>query len=395
MSAQRQTVVLQASSRAYSGGPDMCLNIADGRPVIAWTMDRIAETFGDTDLVLATPTFDAGGELARLAETRGARLVCAHDDNPLARLVAATRHLPGDAVIVRVDGLHFGFFPELARLLARTAEDGGYDLVKAPDDYPIQLTVDAYRIEALRRLAATPGLSPAQRIHPKYALLERPETYACLRLADPPRPDDAELSRLRRFARQVYASPRLSVTGQACPAGDQLTFHYELALEHMQPDFVVLDAACGPGYGSRLLAKRAKLVVAVDYAAEAMALVRAQSADQPAARADVTRLGLADASFDAVVSFETIEHVDEAPYLDELSRVLKANGLLILSTPQNSLGHIPVNAQHRREYSLAELAALLRPRFAITEIIGIKQGRVVVPGDPLGQNTVVVCRKSG
>lgn len=395
MSAPRRTVVVQASSRAYGGGPDLCVNIAAGRPVLAWTLDRVAQTFGDVDIVLAAPSFDAVGVLARLAETHGARLVCGHDDDPLARLVATTGELADEAVIARVDGLHFGFFPPLARLLVDTAEAGGLDLVKAPDDYPVQLTVDAYRVGALRRLAADPGLTPAERIHPKYAMLARRQAYACRRLADPPRPDDAELTRLRRFAREVYASPRLAVTGQACPAGDQLTFHYELALAHLPPDAVVLDIACGPGYGARLLAGATRLTVAADFATEALEMLRAAGSSLPAVRADVTQLGFADASFDVVVSFETLEHVEASPYLEEIFRVLRPSGLLFVSTPQNSLGHIPVNAQHLREYALAELTALLSRRFAIEEIIGIKQGRVVVPGDPLGQNTVAICRKPG
>ena len=68
-------------------------------------------------------------------------------------------------------------------------------------------------------------------------------------------------------------------------------------------------------------------------------------------------------------------------------------GLLALSTPQNRLGHIPVNAQHRREYSLDELLALVRPHFAVEAVIGVKQGRIVFPGDPFGQNTMLLCRR--
>jgi 2-polyprenyl-3-methyl-5-hydroxy-6-metoxy-1,4-benzoquinol methylase/spore coat polysaccharide biosynthesis protein SpsF (cytidylyltransferase family) len=393
MTPFRQTVIVQASSRSFGGGPDMCMNIAGGRPVIAWTMDRVRETFGDVDMILAAPAFDAGSELARLAEARGATVVCAHDASPLARLLLAVENLPDDAVIARVDGLHFGFFPELARRLVAMAQDGGYDLVKAPDDYPVQLTVDAYRVGALRRLAFRTNLEPIHHIHPKYFMLGHPEVFSCLRLSDPPRPDDAELTRLRHFARAVYVHPRLAVTGQAVPAGDQLTFHYELALPHIHPDWAILDVACGPGYGARLLGTKARLVVAADFATEAMALVRAGDPDRPVVQADATRLGLRDASFDAVISFETIEHVDDEPYLAEMRRVLKPGGLFALSTPQNSLSHIPVNAQHRREYSLEELTQTLSRHFEITRVIGIKQGRVVVEDDPLGQNTVVFCRK--
>jgi 2-polyprenyl-3-methyl-5-hydroxy-6-metoxy-1,4-benzoquinol methylase/spore coat polysaccharide biosynthesis protein SpsF (cytidylyltransferase family) len=393
MTSIRQTVVVQASSRSFGGGLDMCVNIAAGRPVVGWTMDRVRETFGDANLILAAPAFDAGGALPRLAATHGVTVVCAHDNSPLARLILAVKDLPDEAVIVRVDGLHFGFFPELARRLVATAQNGSYDLVKAPDDYPVQLTVDVYRVGALRRMAARADLEPIHHIHPKYFMLGHPEAFSCLRLSDPPRPDDAELMRLRHFAREVYAHPRLAVTGQAVPAGDQLTFHYELALPHIKPDWGVLDVACGPGYGARLLGTKARLVVAADFATEAMALVRAGDPDRPLVQADATRLGFRDKSFDAVISFETIEHVDDHPYLAEMHRVLKPGGLFVLSTPQNSLGHIPINAQHVREYSLEELTQTLSRHFEITHVVGIKQGRVVVAGDPLGQNSVIFCRK--
>jgi 2-polyprenyl-3-methyl-5-hydroxy-6-metoxy-1,4-benzoquinol methylase len=320
--------------------------------------------------------------------------VCAHDASPLLRLVAATADLPDEAVIVRVDGLHFGFFPDLARRLADAAASGGFDLVKAPDDYPIQLTVDVYRVGALRRLAADAGLDPAFHIHPKYAMLARPQAFSCLRLERPPVPDDAELTRLRRFARAVYDQERLHVVGEAIPAGDQWRFHYDLALPLLRPGWTVLDAACGHGYGTARLAERVGLAVGIDLSEEALASLPADLPNLAAVRADVTRLPLAAAAFDAVVSFETIEHVDAGPYLAEMERVLKPGGLFVLSTPQNSLGHIPINSGHVREYSLAELTALLAPRFTIEGLTGIKQGRIVVQGDPIGQNTVAVCRKA-
>jgi SAM-dependent methyltransferase len=393
MTTTKQTVVVQASSRSFGGGPDMCVNIAAGRPVVAWTMARARETFGDMNLILAAPAFDASGALPRVAEAHGATVVCAHDESPLARLVLAVEGLPDDAVIARVDGLHFGFFPELARRLVAAAQDGGYDLVKAPDDYPVQLTVDVYRVGALRRLAARADLDPIHHVHPKYFMLGHSEDFSCLRLDNPPRPNDTELLRLRHFAQEVYDLPRLEVLGRAVAAGNQWIFHYELALPLMEPSWTVLDVACGQGYGAVLLATRAGMVVAADLAPEALNALQTARPLMPVVQADATRLGFHDKSFDAVISFETIEHVDDHPYLAEMRRVLKPGGLFILSTPQNSLGHIPVNAQHLREYSLEELTQTLSRHFEITRVIGIKQGRVVVEGDPLGQNTVVFCRK--
>jgi SAM-dependent methyltransferase len=395
-SAMPRAVVLQAASRDFGGGADMCMNIAAGRRVVDWTMDRIAETFSGVPLIMAAPAFDAGSELDRLARERGARVVCDHDASPLDRLVLAVAELPDDAVIVRVDGLHFGFFPELAHRIVARANEGRYDLVKAPDDYPIQLTVDAYKVGALRRLAACAELDPVDKVHPKYAMLARPDAFSCLRLGCPPRPTDAMLLRLRAFAREVYATPRLEVTSQAVPAGNQWQFHYELALPLIEPGWTVLDIACGEGYGAKLLAQKARMVVAADLALRPLSRLRADAPALPAVRADATRMGFRDAVFDAVVSFETIEHVDGAPYLDEVFRVLSPGGLFILSTPQNSLGHIPINAQHIREYSISDLEEKLADHhFALTRLIGIKQGRVVVHDDPAGQNTVAICRKPG
>src|SRR5262249_40995134 len=106
-------------------------------------------------------------------------------------------------------------------------------------------------------------------------------------------------------------------------------------------------------------------------------------------------IGFDAGSFDAVLSMETIEHVDdEGRFVAELHRVLAPGGVLVLSTPQNSQGHIPITYMHEREYSLEQITALVGRHFTITETIGLKQGLVSVPGDPRGQNTVLVARKA-
>ena len=67
--------------------------------------------------------------------------------------------------------------------------------------------------------------------------------------------------------------------------------------------------------------------------------------------------------------------------------------MLVLATPQNALGHIPINPEHNHEYSLEELRGLVGEFFEVQELIGIKQGRVILPGSPRGANTVLVARK--
>lgn len=134
----------------------------------------------------------------------------------------------------------------------------------------------------------------------------------------------------------------------------------------------VLDAACGEGYGSALLAGVAESVLGVDLSREAIDHAQQRYADRANLRflqADVTRLDeLPDASFDLIVSLETLEHVQaQEPLLDGFRRLLAPDGVLLVSTPDktqyNAHGGEP-NPFHLRELERDEFEALLSSRFA-------------------------------
>src|SRR5439155_5856786 len=124
-------------------------------------------------------------------------------------------------------------------------------------------------------------------------------------------------------------------------------------------------------YGSALLARHAAEVVGADIAAEVIAQARARYAavqNLEFVAADCAVLPFPDASFDAVVSFETIEHItQQEAFLDEVRRVLRTDGLFVLSSP-NKLEYSDrrsfANEFHVRELYRGELAALLAQRFA-------------------------------
>jgi SAM-dependent methyltransferase len=128
----------------------------------------------------------------------------------------------------------------------------------------------------------------------------------------------------------------------------------------------VLDAACGMGYGTAMLAAgSANEVVGVDLDEAVIARV---SADPPKGAsfrvADLRRLPFGEDEFDLVVCFEAIEHVPEPEVvLDQLARVLRPDGLLIVSTPNRDV-YTPGNPFHLRELTPNELEAELEKRFA-------------------------------
>ena len=134
----------------------------------------------------------------------------------------------------------------------------------------------------------------------------------------------------------------------------------------------VLDAACGEGYGSALLADTARNVIGVDIDPAVVAAASQRygaCANLQFQAASVTKLPLADASIDVVVSFETIEHLeadDQPPMLDEFARVLAPDGILILSSPNRpeySDARRYANPFHRCELDRDELAARLDHAF--------------------------------
>lgn len=98
----------------------------------------------------------------------------------------------------------------------------------------------------------------------------------------------------------------------------------------------VLDIACGMGYGSAALAAVADHVTGLDISPEA---VEAARAAYPAENltflaAPAQSIPLPDASFDLIVAFECIEHLEDWPaLLAEARRLLAPGGQFIVSTP--------------------------------------------------------------
>jgi SAM-dependent methyltransferase len=126
----------------------------------------------------------------------------------------------------------------------------------------------------------------------------------------------------------------------------------------------VLDAGCGMAYGTRMLADAgAGEVVGVDLDKALLAGHVDTPANITLETADVRDLPHEANSFDLVVCFEVIEHVTEPQrVLDELHRVLRPDGLLVVSTPNRDV-YTPGNPYHLRDLTPHELRAQLQERF--------------------------------
>lgn len=139
---------------------------------------------------------------------------------------------------------------------------------------------------------------------------------------------------------------------------------YRFALRHVCGQRV-LDIACGEGYGSAALKTKAASVIGVDVCPETCRHARAKyGIDARVGSAEC--IPLADSAVDVVVSFETIEHLqDPRAFIGECRRVLAPGGRLIISTPNRPVYHqrTPNNRFHVHEMSIEEFHAVLRPDF--------------------------------
>ena len=132
---------------------------------------------------------------------------------------------------------------------------------------------------------------------------------------------------------------------------------YQFACGLIGSDAVVGDLACGTGYGTVMLATVAREAFGYDIS-PVIAVVRRRYARVPNAsfaQADILQIE-ADARFDAIVSFETLEHFPPTlvpAVLGTFNAMLRKGGRLILSTPYNQ-EETDASRMHHRSFFITE-----------------------------------------
>lgn len=189
------------------------------------------------------------------------------------------------------------------------------------------------------------------------------------------------------MTRPAPAAPTgLPITGERTVPGvpeENYWFRRHLAVyEALAPRCggTVLEAGCGEGYGADLLAARARHIVALDYDAQAIAHVQRRYPRVAPVRANLVALPVGSGSADTVVTLQVIEHLwEQERFLRECHRVLRADGALLLSTPNRLTfspdRDTPLNPFHTRELAAGELAALvLDAAFVDVAVLGLHHG---------------------
>ena len=145
---------------------------------------------------------------------------------------------------------------------------------------------------------------------------------------------------------------------------------YKFALQYISSNDIVLDAPCGSGYGTEVLASNSSKVYGVDIHNGAIEHAReffqsSNSSFHVGNIENLLKLFPDSGKFDKVVSFEGIEHLKYPDlFLKEIERLMNVGGNLIISTPRKPHG----SPFHIQEYSFQEFTELLSSYFKVNKI---------------------------
>jgi len=144
---------------------------------------------------------------------------------------------------------------------------------------------------------------------------------------------------------------------------DEHLVRYQLAAQ-IAAGKNILDIACGSGYGSKILAEAGALkVTGVDRDAEALEEARKNYSEVDFKVGDAENISETDKSFNLITSFETIEHLNNPEkYLAEIARVLAAEGIFLVSTPNREVFG-QKNPYHLHEFTRTEFEETLKKYF--------------------------------
>jgi ubiquinone/menaquinone biosynthesis C-methylase UbiE len=140
---------------------------------------------------------------------------------------------------------------------------------------------------------------------------------------------------------------------------------------------IVLDVGCGNGQHSIRIARKCNKITALDYNPEQLKIAKKSAKDKQIKNIEFKRFNLENKlpfinkSFHKVLALDVIEHLNNRGlFLKEIKRVLKLDGLLILTVPNKNtswkkLQRIAgVNSftdpDHKIEYSLKQIKNILK-----------------------------------
>jgi 2-polyprenyl-3-methyl-5-hydroxy-6-metoxy-1,4-benzoquinol methylase len=393
--------LIQAHYRGWSGARDFSLARVNGKYAVEEVIARLKSMATILDVIIAVPD-DPGNVIFRdIAAEHDVACHFGSRENVLERCAGALDAVQAD-LAVHVMGQHcFIDTGLLADMLAFLAGSGA-KFVSLPDAFTPYFAGKVYTRALLEEVAAAISAQPEDKAmnFARYAaFIEHDRARFGARVYENvPQYDRDFLLKVRETAKEIFADDRMHVDANAASSVSNALFEsYEFARGQFGSGDHVLDIACGDGYGCRIMAPQVGRVLGVDINQPLIAANQQNNNVENVAYdvGDCFALSLPDGAMTGATAMELIEHlpVDQVDgFISEVRRVIKPGGSFICSTPQNSHGDIPLVPWHVKEYSVAELRAILERHFSSVKILSSKSGGRLSEACETGQKMVALCR---
>jgi spore coat polysaccharide biosynthesis protein SpsF (cytidylyltransferase family) len=393
--------LVQAHYRGWGGARDFSLAPVNGKYAIEEVIARLKSMPAIGDVIIAVPD-DPGNVIFRdIAAEHGVACHFGSCENVLERCTGALDAVQAD-IAIHVMGQHCFIDTGLLADMLAFLHASGAKFVSLPDAFTPYFAGKIYTRGLLAEVWAAISALPDDRAmnfarYPSFIEHNR-ERFGARVYENVPQYDRDFLLMVRETAKEIFADDRMHVDANAASAVSNPLFEsYEFARGQFGAADHVLDIACGDGYGCRILAPQVCEVLGVDIN---QPLIAANQQNNGVGNisydvGDCFALSLPDGAVTGATAMELIEHlpVDKVDsFVSEVRRVIRPGGSFICSTPQNSHGDIPLVPWHIREYSAAELRAILERHFSSVKILSSKSGGRLSEACETGQKMVALCR---
>ena len=174
---------------------------------------------------------------------------------------------------------------------------------------------------------------------------------------------------------------------------------YGFALNHIDDKYII-DIGCGARKGPYILSGRAAQVMAMDISPQAIEYCQQNWPSEKInyLTGSATDIPVKDKTFDVAICFEVIEHVEDyLRVLEEVKRILKPQGLFIMSTPNKVVVGIDgrlSNPDHFKEFTLEELTKMLKAYFSGVVIYGQSPSSAVLEIEQVRRKSLKAVQKT-
>jgi len=309
--------IIQAHSRDWEGRRDISIKKINNRFVIEEVISKLKKIDCLDEIIIAAPNVKKNEIFVEIARNNNVSCYLGPTHNVLKRLLQANKIVKGD-IILRVMGQHIFIDVDLLNKMVLFSIKNNCEFLQTPDSFHTKYAGEVIRSEVLEKVKSEiTNLNDRDKMalfqaRPIAFIKEYPDLFNIGIYKQVPVFSDLQHKRNREMFSKICNPDYTDVKDvEEEKIGNVSLYRYKFAKKFISFEDVVLDIACGTGYGSNYLSDFAKLVTGADLSPTP--LEKAKNAypknNLTFVIQDATELTFKSNTFDKVISIETFEHM--------------------------------------------------------------------------------------